>query len=203
MTRTVDRRELVIGGLAAASLGVPALAQDGLVTVAVKTSKGVITLALEAAKAPITTKNFLRYVDAKLYDKSSFYRVSHAPNAPDYGLVQGGLRGSASKALKPIAHESTAKTGLTHKDGVVSMARNGPGTATAEFFIVIGDHPGFDADPSGAPDTEGFAAFGHVVDGMDVVHAIFEQKTGSGGGPGAIKGEMLSPPVAIISMRRT
>ena len=203
MTPPVDRRDLILGGLAAASLGAPALAQDGLVRVAVKTSRGLITLALEAAKAPITTKNFLRYVDAKLFDKSSFYRVSHAPNAQDYGLVQGGLRGSGKKALKPIAHESTAKTGLSHKDGTVSMARNGPGTATAEFFIIIGDHPGFDADPTASGDNEGFAAFGQVVEGMDVVHAIFEQKTGDGVGPGTIKGEMLTPPVSIISMRRT
>ena len=135
-----------------------ALAQDGQVRVAVKTSKGMITLVLEAAKAPLTTRNFLRYVDAKLYDKSTFYRVSHVSNAP--------------------------------------------GTATADFFIVVGDQPGFDADPSGQGDKDGFAAFGQVVEGMDLVHAIMEMKVSPTAGVGAMKGEMLSPPVPIISMRR-
>src|SRR5262249_47809451 len=133
MNRAMDRRELVIGGLAAVALSDSARAQDQ-VRVAVKTSKGVITLELDAARAPITVKTFLRYVDATLSDKSSFYRVSHVPNAPDHGLVEGGLRGDPKKVFKPIAHEGTAKTGLTHKDGTVSMARRGPGTATADFF---------------------------------------------------------------------
>ena len=202
MTHPVHRRELVLGGLAAATLGTPALAQDGQVRVAVKTSKGMITLVLEAAKAPLTTRNFLRYVDAKLYDKSTFYRVSHVSNAPDHGLVEGGLRGDPKKVLKPVAHESTTKTGLTHKDGTVSMARRAPGTATADFFIVVGDQPGFDADPSGQGDKDGFAAFGQVVEGMDLVHAIMEMKVSPTAGVGAMKGEMLSPPVPIISMRR-
>lgn len=202
MTHAVDRRDLVLGGLSAAALGAPARAEDGTVKVAVKTAKGVITLELEAAKAPITVRNFLRYVDAKLFDKSSFYRVSHVSNAPDHGLVEGGLRGDQKKVFKPIAHESTLKTGLTHKDGTVSMARRGPGTATADFFIVVGDQPGFDADPTGQGDKDGFAAFGQVIDGMDVVHAIFEQKVSPTAGVGAMKGEMLSPPVTIVSIRR-
>jgi peptidyl-prolyl cis-trans isomerase A (cyclophilin A) len=202
MIHAVDRRDVVLSGLAAAALGAPAKAQDGTVKVAVKTAKGVITLQLEAAKAPITVRNFLRYVDARLYDKSSFYRVSHVSNAPDHGLVEGGLRGDPKKVFKPIAHESTLKTGLTHKDGTVSMARRGPGTATADFFIVVGDQPGFDADPSGQGDKDGFAAFGQVIDGMDVVHAIFEQKVSPTAGVGAMKGEMLSPPVTIVSIRR-
>lgn len=203
MTRPLGRRELVIGSLAAAAVGAPALGQDGTVQVAIRTAKGVITLRLEAAKAPITVKNFLRYVDAKRYDKSSFYRVSHVSNAPDHGLVEGGLSGDPRKVFKPIAHESTAKTGLTHKDGTVSMARRAPGTATADFFIVVGDQPGFDADPSGQGDKDGFAAFGQVVEGMDVVRAIFEQKVSPTAGVGAMKGEMLSPPVTILSIRRT
>jgi peptidyl-prolyl cis-trans isomerase A (cyclophilin A) len=201
MSHEMDRRGLLLGGLAAAAVGDPALAQDQ-VRVAVKTAKGTITLELHAAKAPITVKNFLRYVDAKLFDRSSFYRVSHVPNAPDHGLVEGGLRGDPKKVFKPIAHESTAKTGLTHKDGTVSMARRGPGTATADFFIVVGDQPGFDADPTGQGDKDGFAAFGQVIDGMDVVHAIFEQKVSATAGVGAMKGEMLSPPVPILTVRR-
>jgi peptidyl-prolyl cis-trans isomerase A (cyclophilin A) len=203
MNLAVDRRELVLGGLAAATLGAPALADGGVTRVSMKTSKGVIVIELNAAKAPITTKNFLRYVDAKLFDKSIFYRVSHVPNAPEHGLVEGGLRGDPSKVFKPIAHESTVTTGLTHKDGTVSMARRGPGTATADFFIVVGDQPGFDADPTGEHDKDGFAAFGQVVEGMDVVQTIFEQKVSATAGIGPMKGEMLSPPVTIVSLRRT
>jgi peptidyl-prolyl cis-trans isomerase A (cyclophilin A) len=200
MNAPLDRRLVLAGGLALASGR--ALAQDdpGLKRVVMKTGQGVIVLELEAAKAPITTHNFLRYVDARLLDGASFYRVSHAPNAPDVGLIEGGLRGR--KAFKPIAHESTVKTGLTHKDGTISMARLAPGTATADFFIVVGDHPGFDADPKAEGDNQGFAAFGRVVEGMDVVHAIFTQKVSPTAGVGPMKGEMLSPPVPIVSIRR-
>ncbi|MGZ6012468.1 MAG: peptidylprolyl isomerase [Caulobacteraceae bacterium] len=204
MTRSIHRRGVLAGGLALAAEGAATAsgADDGVVRVAIRTGKGTITVDLYAAKAPITVKNFLRYVDAKLLDRSSFYRVSHVPNAPDHGLVEGGLRGDPKKVFKPIAHESTAKTGLTHKDGTVSMARRAPGTATADFFVVMGDQPGFDADPAGQGDKDGFAAFGQVVDGMDVVRAIFEQKVSATAGVGAMKGEMLSPPVPILTVRR-
>jgi len=178
-------------------------AQTGLVRVAIKTAKGVITVDLEAAKAPITTKNFLHYVDAKRLDGSDFYRVSHAPNATDHGLIEGGLRGAPSKIFKPIPHESTAQTGLTHKDGTISMARRSPGTATADFFIVVGDQMGFDADPTSDGDKNGFAAFGQVVEGgMDTVHAIFNEPVSPTLGVGAMRGEMLKVPVKILSARR-
>ncbi|MGZ5947673.1 MAG: peptidylprolyl isomerase [Caulobacteraceae bacterium] len=204
MTRSIHRRGVLAGGLALAAEGAATAsgADDGVVRVAIRTGKGTITVDLYAAKAPITVKNFLRYVDAKLLDRSSFYRVSHVPNAPDHGLVEGGLRGDPKKVFKPIAHESTAKTGLTHKDGTVSMARRAPGTATADFFVVMGDQPGFDAYPAGQGDKDGFAAFGQVVDGMDVVRAIFEQKVSATAGVGAVKGEMLSPPGPILTVRR-
>jgi peptidyl-prolyl cis-trans isomerase A (cyclophilin A) len=200
----LPRREVLAGGLALAASGAAtaSVAEDGVVRVAIKTSKGTITVDLYAAKAPITVRNFLRYVDAKLLDRSSFYRVSHVPNAPDHGLVEGGLRGDPKKVFKPIPHESTAKTGLAHKDGTLSMARRAPGTATADFFVVMGDQPGFDADPTGQGDKAGFAAFGQVMDGMDVVRAIFEQKVSATAGVGAMKGEMLSPPVPILMVRR-
>lgn len=204
MTRSLPRREVLAGGLALAATGAATAsgADDGVVPVAVKTAKGVISIDLYAAKAPVTVKNFLRYVDARLFDKSSFYRASHVPNAPDHGLIEAGLRGDPKKVFKPIPHESTAKTGLTHKDGTLSMARRAPGTATADFFIVVGDQPGFDADPTGQGDKDGFAAFGQVTGGMEVVHAIFEQKVSATAGFGAMKGEMLSPPVPILTVRR-
>ena len=198
MADLIDRRMVLAGGVAAAAR--PAFAQD-VVHIAIKTVKGVITAELYATKAPLTVKNFLRYVDMKLLDGATFYRVSHAPNAPDKGLIEGGLRGR--KVLRPVAHESTAKTGLTHKDGTLSMARLAPGTATSEFFIVVGDQPGFDADPAEGGDPAGFAAFGQVTGGMDVIKTIFEQPVSKSAGAGVMKSEMLSPPVQITNVRRT
>jgi peptidyl-prolyl cis-trans isomerase A (cyclophilin A) len=197
-----NRRVVLAGGLAMASGGAFAQPDLGLVRVALKTTKGVIALDLDVGKAPITARNFLRYVDLRRFDKSSFYRVSHAPGSPEVGIVEGGLRADPARALKPIAHESTLKTGLTHKDGTISMARRAPGTAAGDFFICVGDHPGFDADPKADGDKDGFAAFGQVVDGMDVVHAIFAQPTSPTAGVGAMRGEMLAPPVTILSVRR-
>lgn len=206
MAELLTRRATLAGGLAttagAAAIASAAWAQADQVRVVLKTAKGPITLQLELAKAPITVRNFLRYVDMKLLDGSDFYRVSHVPNAPDHGLVEGGLRGNPRKVLKAIAHESTAKTGLTHKDGTVSMARRGPGTATCDFFVVIGDQPGFDADPSAGGDNNGFAAFGQVIDGMDVVRAMFAAPLSQTAGVGAMRGEMLKSPVKIVTARR-
>ena len=202
MAQLLTRRATLAGGLAMASSAVFAQTPTGQVHVALHTSKGVITLELEEAKAPVTVRNFLRYVDMKLLDKSDFYRVSHVSNAPDHGLIEGGLRGNRTKVLKPIAHESTLKTGLTHKDGTISMARRAPGTATADFFIVIGDQPGFDADPAAEGDKNGFAAFGHVADGMDVVQAIFGSPLSPTAGVGAMRGEMLKTPVIIRKAER-
>jgi peptidyl-prolyl cis-trans isomerase A (cyclophilin A) len=170
--------------------------------VAIKTAKGTFMADINVGAAPITGRNFLRYVDAKLLDGANFYRVSHAPNKPEFGLVEGGLKGDPKKVMKPIAHESTLKTGLTHKDGTLSMARRGPGTATADFFVVMGDQPGFDADPMAEGDKNGFAAFGQVADGMEVVRTIFNQPVSPTLGVGAMRGEMLKTPVTIISIRR-
>ncbi|MDB5460686.1 MAG: peptidylprolyl isomerase [Caulobacteraceae bacterium] len=202
MVQLLNRRAILAGGMAMSWGAASAQTDGGLVRIVLKTSKGAITFDLNAAKAPLTVRNFLRYVDMKLLDKSSFYRVSHVPNQPDHGLVEGGLRGERAKVLKPVAHESTLKTGLTHKDGTISMARRAPGTATADFFIVVGDQPGFDADPAAEGDKNGFAAFGQVVEGMDVVHAIFGLPVSATAGVGAMRGEMLKTPVTILTARR-
>jgi peptidyl-prolyl cis-trans isomerase A (cyclophilin A) len=199
MTHPLHRRSLIAG--AAAFAGTAALAQEGVVRVTLNTAKGAITLELNAAKAPITTKNFLRYVDAKRFDHATFYRVTHAPNDASYGLIQGGVHGDRAKLFKPIAHESTLVTGLAHKDGTISMARGKPGSAGGEFFICMGDHVAFDAQTSGEGDIGGFAAFGQVVQGMEVCRAIYASPTGNGG-PAAMRGQMLSPPVTIVSARR-
>lgn len=196
-----NRRAVLAGGLALAASQAYAQPDSGLVRVILKTGKGVIGVDLNVGKAPITARNFLHYVDAKRLDHASFYRVSHAPNDPAYGLVQGGVKGDPAKLFKPIAHESTAVTGLTHKDGTLSMARGKPGTANAEFFICVGDHPGFDAGGPGG-DADGFAAFGQVAEGMEVVAAIFAIPPSPTAGVGPLRGQMLVPPVPILSARR-
>ena len=207
MTQHLHRRTLLGAGLSL--VAPPAFAQTdpGLVRVTLKTSKGVITVDINVGKAPITGRNFLHYVDARRYDGAKFYRASQVPTQPERGLIEGGWRGDPTKTFKPIAHESTLKTGLAHKDGTLSMARLRPGTAASDFFICVGDQPGYDADPGGSTtgsgDTLGFAAFGQVVDGMDVVHAIFTSPTSKTAGSGVMRGEILSPPIPILSARRT
>jgi peptidyl-prolyl cis-trans isomerase A (cyclophilin A) len=195
----MNRRRFALAS-AAAVAALPARAQAPQPTVELTTPLGAIRLALAADKAPITAANFLRYVDARLYDGAAFYRAMKLAAAPPAGLVQGGLNGRPG-ALPPIAHEPTIKTGLRHVDGTLSMARYDPGTAASEFFVCVGDIPSLDADPSQSGDNQGFAAFGHVLAGMDAVRRILLAPTGAGG-EGAMKGQMLSPPIQITSARR-
>jgi peptidyl-prolyl cis-trans isomerase A (cyclophilin A) len=195
---SVNRRIFV---LAAGAAGV-VRADLPAVRVALTTGLGVITLDLAADKAPITVANFLRYVDAKRFDGATFYRAVHAGSGTTNGLVQGGLRNDPTKVFPPIAHESTTTTGLHHVDGTISMARYDPGSAQAEFFICVGDQPYLDADPSQPGDNLGFAAFGHVTAGMDVARAILAAPTSPTEGEGVMRGQMLSPVVAIVTARR-
>jgi len=171
------------------------------VKVVLKTSLGDIVLAVETERAPITAANFLRYVDQKRLDGSEFYRAMAVGDDGQYGLIQGGLRGSPKRVLKPIAHEPTTVTGLSHVDGAISMARGDPGTATADFFVVIGDLVSLDAQPNSGD--LGYAVFGHVVNGTDVVHAIFGQPRSPTAGQGVMQGQMLAMPVKILTARRT
>ena len=175
-------------------------AAPATVKVVLNTSQGEIVLALESERAPITAGNFLRYVDQKRLDGSEFYRAVALGDDGQYGLIQGGLRGNPKRVLKPIAHEPTTVTGLSHLNGAISMARADPGTATADFFIVIGDLVAWDAQPNGGD--PGYAVFGHVVDGMDVVHAILCLPVSPTAGEGAMKGQMLANPVKILTARR-
>ena len=170
------------------------------VRVVLTTSEGPITLELEKDRAPKTTANFLRYVDAKRFDGTSFYRAMKLQ--PEFGLIQGGLRNDPKKLFPPVEHEPTTQTGLSNKDGVISMARDKPGSATADFFIAIGDLSSLDAKPDQPGDNVGFAAFGHVVEGMDVVRRIGMAPTSPTEGEGAMKGQMLAPTIRIITARR-
>lgn len=172
------------------------------VQVSILTSEGPILLELEKERAPITTNNFLRYVDSKRFDNATFYRAVAVPNAPELGLVQGGIKFDPKKIFPGIAHEPTTKTGLKHVDGTISMGRNAPGTAAGDFFIVVGDMTYMDANPSAPGDNLGYAAFGHVVEGMEVVKKILAAPRSPTLGEGVMKGQMLAAPIRIVSVRR-
>lgn len=182
----------------------PATAQTaadapGDVRVALDTAKGRVVIAVHAVKAPITAGNFLKYVDQKRFDGTAFYR---GVGAPDYGFVQAGTQNDPKRILPPIKHEPTTMTGLTHDDGALSMARYAPGSATGDFFIVLGKMPAMDAHPEAAGDNQGFAVFAHVVEGMDVVKAILADPKSPTKGEGVMKGQMLETPVKITTARR-
>jgi peptidyl-prolyl cis-trans isomerase A (cyclophilin A) len=175
------------------------------VRVALVTALGTIELDLDHKHAPITVENFVRYVDARKFDGMPFYRAMRLnwgtqPN----GLIQAGLQAHPLKVFKPIAHEPTSVTGILHKAGTISMARYAPGTAMADFSILLSDLPSLDADPkSPNPDTQaGFAAFGHVVSGMDIVKKIWDAPLSPTKGEGPLKGQMLEPPVKVLTVRR-
>ena len=167
----------------------PAPAED-LVQVVLDTDKGRIVLALDKGRAPVTTANFLHYVDSGKLNGESFYRAMPYGNG---GLIQGGITSDARKLAGPIAHEPTSATGLKHVAGTISMANFGPGTARSDFFILTTDVPAFDAS---------FAAFGRVVEGMDVVKAILASPVSPTKGEGPMKGQMLEPVVNIEKAER-
>ena len=143
----------------------------------ISTPEGDITLELYPEQAPVTVSNFLRYVEEDRFKEATFYRVVTLHNQPNSKIkievIQGGLfEDEHTDMLPPIAHETTKQTGILHKDGVISMARYGPGTATSEFFICVGDQPSLDFGGRRNGDGVGFAAFGKVIKGMDVVREI-------------------------------
>lgn len=183
--------------LSAPSYAAPAHAatpKADLVTVTLNTDKGRIVLALDRGRAPITTANFLAYIDKGYFDGQPFYRAMKMGNG---GLIQGGVRSSV-RLLPKIAHESTAKTGLKNVAGSIAMANGGAGTAQSDFFIMTKDVPYFDAKG----DKPGFAVFGHVVQGMNVVKAILAAPTSPMRGEGVMKGQMLEPLVMIRKAER-
>ena len=189
-------------GTASAQTAAPAapVPAPATVRVVLTTSEGPITLELEKDRAPKTTANFLRYVDTKRFDGITFYRAMKLQL--ELGLIQGGLRNDPKKVFPPVPHEPTTQTGLSNKDGVISMARDTPGSATADFFIAIGDLSSLDAKPDQPGDNVGFAAFGHVVEGMDVVRRIGLAPTSPTEGEGVMKGQMLAPTIKVLTARR-
>ena len=178
-----SRRQIL--AFAAALFAAPALAQTPdptphgapapvPVRVALTTTEGVVVLELYPDKAPVTVANFLRYVDARKYDGAEFYRASRP----------------------------ATRTGLSHTDGTIALGRFAPGTAKSDFFICVGDQSYLDANPAAAGDNLGFAAFGRVVEGMEVVRRILAMPLDPQAGKGVMKGEILKAPVRIRSARR-
>jgi len=176
-----------------------------VVHVDIATELGTITVALDLNRAPVTSRNFLTYTIQKRFDGMVFYRAMRLPwGDPPSGLIQAGLQGDPRKVLPPITHEPTSTTGLSHTKGALSMARFAPGTATADFSIMLSDMTGLDADPS-ASDPElqaGYAVFGHVVAGMEVAQAIFDAPTSETLGEGVMRGQMLDPQIKVLSVRQ-
>jgi len=173
--------------------------------VKIDTTVGSFTVEVETAKAPVTAANFLHYVDQKKLDGITFYRTCKV--ADKFGFVQFGTNGDPKRTLPPIKHEPTTITGLKHLNGTLSTARLAPGSARGDFTISVGDQPSFDADPTKPDDAAktnlGYAAFGRVVDGMDVVLKIFDAPIDPNATVrGSFKGEVPVAPVRVLSARR-
>ncbi len=202
MTRTIIRTGVFLLLTSLLSAG---NAQEGTARVTMTTSEGDIDIELYLDKAPLTAGNFLRLVEGGHLDGGSFYRVVTYENDngnPKIEVIQGGLGGERDSPFDPIAHETTEQTGILHKDGVISMARGDVGTASSEFFICIGDQPGLDYGDIRNPDKQGFAAFGKVVSGMDVVRRINQLPADAPSDSEYTKGQILTEPVEIVSVRR-
>ena len=198
----VGRRSFVMGaglalGAARASFAAPAKPR-----VLIKTSHGPILVELEAHKAPVTSTNFLHYVDVQAYDGGSFFRASRDAGAPKNGVIVGAPN-PKTHPFPPIRHESTTQTGLRHVTGTLSLGRFEPGTATSNFFICASPEPYLDAHPGEPGDNLGFAAFGQVVQGLAVVQKILSLPTNGKTKFADQRGQWLKPPVPILSMRRS
>jgi len=173
--------------------------RGGLPHVVVQTEMGEIEIEVDTARAPGTAANFLKYVDARHYDGGTWHRTVKMDNQPDNQIkievIQAGVNpDKAKEGFAPIPLERTNKTGILHKDGAVSMARGGADTATSGFFICINDQPSLDFGGMRNADGQGFAAFGHVVRGMDVVRRIQQAPN--------TDAQKLTPPVKITAVTR-
>ena len=181
----------------------PADDADG-VHVLMKTSLGDIEIVVYPDAAPITANNFLHLVDGSHLDGGGFYRTVYPENdngSPKISVIQGGL-GDDDRPFEPIEHETTEATGLPHVDGAISMARGEVGSASTEFFICVGAQPALDFGAERNPDGQGFAVFGRVVAGMDVVRAIHDQPADAPTEFEYVAGQILTEPVEIISASR-
>lgn len=176
----------------------PSVVPDGTIPVVIETALGTIMAEIDSAHAPVSAANFLRYVDLGAYNDGRFHRTVTMANQPRdtvlIEVIQGGTNPTpSSERFRAIPLERTSDTGLHHRDGTLSMARGGPDTATSDFFICIGDQPSLDFGGHRNPDGQGFAAFGHVTQGMDIVRMIQQQPATA---------QTLTPPIRIIRIAR-
>ena len=194
-----------LAGLSTDLRAVPAVTSPApAVSVRLETELGVIVIDLATRAAPITAENFLAYIDRGLWKGASFYRTvspANDHNPATINVIQGGLN-VENGPLPPIAHETTRATGLRHRDGTISMARGGPGTAASEFFICLGDNPSLDFGGARNPDGQGFAAFGQVAEGMDVVRRIHARPANAQTDEAYLKGQIIEAPVRVLSVKR-
>ncbi|MGB5245452.1 MAG: peptidylprolyl isomerase [Woeseia sp.] len=198
------KQSFLTGVAALALLGSIVSAAEETLRVQMDTSAGPLLIELYPEKAPVTVANFLRYVDGGYYNGASFYRTVTFANdngKPWIEVIQGGLN-DAPAPFAPIAHESTAMTGLRHENGTISMGRDGVGTASSEFFICIGAQPALDHGAMRNKDGQGFAAFGKVISGMDTVRRINKSDAAGAADSAYVAGQILSEPVRISSARR-
>lgn len=178
----------------AAPASAPAEQEYETQLVRIETGAGPIVLEIETERAPITAANFLRYVEEGRLGNAAFYRASQKIGEGK-GFVQFGLRQHPDYVFPPIEHEPTTETGLTHDDGTISMVRGEPGTADADYLIMVSDQPQWDASERGP----GYAAFGHVVEGMDVVRQILAAPIDPDKGDGVLRGELLAEDIPVES----
>jgi peptidyl-prolyl cis-trans isomerase A (cyclophilin A) len=171
-------------------------AATGIIPIRIETQFGNIDADLDSARAPVTVTNFLRYVDAKLYDSASFFRTVTLENQPNDSVkiqvIQGG-KARGKPGFAPIPLERTSVTGLRHRNGTLSMARSGPDTGTDQFSIMIGDQPELDFAGKRNKDGQGFAAFGQVTSGWDVIKQIQAQPA---------NGQYMTAPVTVLRIVR-
>ena len=193
---------LITAGL----LSVAIDAQSKLPRVRVQTELGDIVIEVDTARAPATSANFLRYIDAGHFDGGVFHRTVKMDNQPESTIkievIQAGVNPDRAKeGFPPITLERTSVTGITHKDGVVSMARGTPDSATSGWFITINDQPSLDFGGQRNPDGQGFAAFGRVVSGMDIVRKI-QMAPSSTNRTSNTEAQRLTPPIKILKAAR-
>jgi peptidyl-prolyl cis-trans isomerase A (cyclophilin A) len=181
--------------LAAVSCLQPGIGKEQII---IRTELGDIHVRIDLLRAPLTSANFLRYVDAGLYDSACFYRVVKPDNQPEDSVlievIQGGRFEDEDDGFPAIVNETTEMTGIHHRNGTISMARAAPGTATSEFFICVGAQPELDFGGKRNPDGQGFAAFGKITRGMNVVKRIHSMRAPR---------QYLETPVLILEIKRS
>jgi peptidyl-prolyl cis-trans isomerase A (cyclophilin A) len=200
LSRPLLALALLLTALPAVAAQPAPAAKPATTTVILQTAAGDIHIALDHARAPKTAENFLAYVNSGIFPRMTFYRAMASLSDGSIGMIQGGMGNNLRGTMPPVPHEPTYTTGLAHVDGAVSMAYTGnPNSARTEFFIVVGEIPAYDGVPGSKP---GYAVFGQVTKGMDVVRKILLMPKQKGARNANLQDQMLVEPVAITGARK-